>query len=403
MTHRTPPGFRRPRGGAGVPSALRPRIFRRVNWLLIFVPVSLALEHVIHAPPALIFATAIVGIIPLAEWIRRATEQLAESVGSAIGGLLNVTFGNAAELIIALFVLRAGQGDVVKAQITGAIIGNSLLGLGLAIVAGSFGRERQEFSRERAGQLGSMLMLTMIALLIPALFDYTERGHIDAGLAADLDERMSLGVSIVLIAVYVANLVYTLVTHRDVFADAVEGADHSGFGSAKGTAAQDSAVAEAPAHAHWSARKALGILVAATAVTALQAELVSGSLEATASGLGLTPFFLGITVLAVVGNAAEYISAVYFARRNRMGLVMSITVGSTIQIALLVAPLLVIVSYFFGTPMNLVFANPLELMAIAGVAFAVNAIAHDGETTWFEGVLLLAVYALLGIAFYYVR
>jgi Ca2+:H+ antiporter len=138
-------------------------------------------------------------------------------------------------------------------------------------------------------------------------------------------------------------------------------------------------------------------------VTALQAELVSGSLEATATGLGLTPFFLGITVLAVVGNAAEYISAVYFARRDRMGLVMSITVGSTIQIALLVAPLLVIVSYLFGTPMNLVFANPLELMAIAGVAFTVNAIAHDGETTWFEGVLLLAVYTLLGIAFFYVR
>src|SRR6185503_3661160 len=160
-----------------------------VNWLLVFVPISLALEYVVYAPPALIFVAAIIGIVPLAEWIRRATEQLAESVGSAIGGLLNVTFGNAAELIIALFVLRAGQGEVVKAQITGAIIGNSLLGLGLAIVAGSIGRAQQSFSRERAGQLGSMLMMTMIALLIPALFDYTERGHIDPALAADLDER----------------------------------------------------------------------------------------------------------------------------------------------------------------------------------------------------------------------
>ena len=375
-----------------------------MNWLLAFVPISLALEYIVHAPPPWIFAAAIIGIIPLAEWIRRATEQLAESVGSAVGGLLNVTFGNAAELIIALFVLRAGHADVVKAQITGAIIGNSLFGLGLAIVAGSVGRERQTFSRERAGQLGSMLMLTMIALLIPALFDYTERDHLDPHLAASLDERMSLGVSIVLIAVYVANLVYTLVTHRDAFADAIEGDDHSGFGSREAIAAAGGVATEVnPSHGHWSARKALAVLVGATAVTALQAEMVSGSLEATASGLGLTPFFLGITVLAVVGNAAEYISAVYFARCNRMGLVMTITVGSTIQIALLVAPVLVIVSYFLGAPMNLVFANPLELMAIAGVAFAVNAIAHDGETTWFEGVLLLAVYALLGIAFYYVR
>lgn len=335
-----------------------------------------------HAPAPWVFASAVIGIVPLAEWIRKATEQLAATVGSAIGGLLNVSFGNAAELIIAIFVLRAGQGEVVKAQITGAIIGNSLLGLGLAIVVGSWGREKQLFSRERAGQLGSMLVLSMIALLIPAMFDYTERGHLPAAQADDLVERLSLGVSVVLIAVYVANLIYTLVTHRDVFAGAKEDEGHP---------------------AHWSSRKAIAILVAATAVTAVQAELVSGSLEATATNLGLTPFFLGITVLAVVGNAAEYISAVYFARQNRMGLVMSITVGSTIQIALLVAPLLVIVSYLFGTPMNLVFSNPLELMAIAGVAFTVNTITHDGETTWFEGVLLLGVYALLGIAFFFVR
>jgi Ca2+:H+ antiporter len=356
-----------------------------INWLFIFVPISLVLEYVLHAPQPWIFATAVIGIIPLAEWIRRATEQLAATAGSAIGGLLNVSFGNAAELIIALFVLSAGHGHVVKAQITGAIIGNSLLGLGLAIVAGALatGHASQKFSRESAGQLGSMLMLAMIALLIPALFDMTERSRVTAADASLLDERLSLAVSVVLIAVYVANLAYTLVTHRDVFASAQEDEQHG--------------------EAHWSVGKSVAVLVGATAVTALQAELVSSSLEATASGLGLTPFFLGITVLAVVGNAAEYISAVYFARQNRMGLVMSITVGSTIQIALLVAPVLVIVSYFIGKPMDLVFANPLELMAIAGVAFTVNAIAHDGETTWFEGVMLLAVYGLLGIAFFFVR
>ena len=353
-----------------------------MNFLLLFVPIALVLEYVVHAPAPWVFVAAVISIVPLAEWIRRATEQLAATVGSAIGGLLNVSFGNAAELIIALFVLSGGHGDVVKAQITGAIIGNSLLGLGLAIVAGSWGRAQQTFSRQRAGQLGSMLMLAMIALLIPALFDYTERGHVGTAEALLLDEHLSLGVSVVLIAVYIANLIYTLVTHRDVF---------------------ESAADEQHGAAHWSARKSVGVLLLATAVTALQAELVSSSLEGTASGLGLTPFFLGITVLAVVGNAAEYISAVYFARKNHMGLVMSITVGSTIQIALLVAPLLVIVSYLIGKPMDLVFANPLELMAIAGVAFTVTAIAHDGETTWFEGVLLLAVYVLLGIAFFFVR
>ncbi|HEU4993588.1 MAG TPA: calcium/proton exchanger [Gemmatimonadaceae bacterium] len=354
-----------------------------MNFLLLLIPLSLLLEHVFHAPEPWVFIVSALSIIPLAEWIRRATEQLAATVGSAIGGLLNVTFGNAAELILALFVLRAGQAHVVKAQITGAIIGNSLLGLGLAIVAGSVGREKQTFSRERAGQLSSMLVLTMIALLIPAMFDFTERTHLSDAATTSLDERMSLGVSVVLIAVYIANLVYTLVTHRDVFASAVEDEGHG--------------------VAHWSAGKSIGVLVLATGVTALQAELVSSSLEGTASGLGLTPFFLGITVLAVVGNAAEYISAVYFARRDRMGLVMSITVGSTIQIALLVAPVLVIASFLMGRPMTLVFSNMLELIAIAGVAFAVNAIAQDGETTWFEGVLLLAVYALLGIAFFFVR
>jgi Ca2+:H+ antiporter len=155
-------------------------------------------------------------------------------------------------------------------------------------------------------------------------------------------------------------------------------------------------------HATWPMWKTLGILVGATIVTAIEAELVSGALEATSTSLGVTTFFLGVTVLAVVGNAAEYVSAVYFARQNRMDLALNITVGSTIQIALLVAPVLVIVSFFMGHPMNLVFENPLELIAIAGVAFAVNAIAHDGETTWFEGVLLLAVYALLAMAFFFV-
>jgi len=363
--------------------------------LLLLIPVSLVLEYVVHAPPMWVFATAVLAIIPLAEWIRKSTEQLAERLGSAIGGLLNVTFGNMAELILALFVLYAGHASVVKAQITGAIIGNSLLGLGLAIVVGTFGRPTQKFNRASAGRLSSLLILAVIALMIPALFDYTERDVTGAVHASVLDEQLSLGVAVVLILVYVANLAYSLITHRDIFA-AVDEIEKNG-GAVKAPAPHSTR-----GHDAWPLWKVLGVLIGATVITAIEAELVSGALDATSARIGVTTFFLGITVLAVVGNAAEYVSAVYFAREDRMDLVMNITVGSTIQIALLVAPVLVLVSYFMGKPMDLVFSNPLELIAIAGVAFAVNTIAHDGETTWFEGVLLLAVYVLLGLAFFFV-
>jgi Ca2+:H+ antiporter len=349
------------------------------TYLLLLVPISLVLAYLVGAPPLWIFVSATLAIVPLAEWIRRATEQMARISGPAIGGLLNVSFGNAAELIIALFVLSTGQATVVKGQITGSIIGNSLLGLGLAIVVGTWGRERLTFQQARAGLLSSLLVLATIALLLPALFDYTERGLRAAPNAGTLDERLSLGVAVVLILVYAANLVYTLVTHRDVFA-----------------------AGEASGEASWSLWKALGVLVGATAATAIEAELVSNALEATAGQLGLSPFFLGVIVLAVIGNMAEYVAAIYFARQARMDLVMTTTVGSTLQVALLVAPLLVIGSFFMGRPMNLVFANPLELIAIAGVAFVVNAIAQDSETTWFEGVLLLAVYVLFALAFFFV-
>jgi Ca2+:H+ antiporter len=354
--------------------------------LLLLVPISVALAVIDAVPRALVFLVAILAIIPLAEWVRRSTEHVAARAGSAIGGLLNVSFGNAPELIIALFVLRAGHIAVVKAQITGSLIGNSLLGLGLAIVAGSFGRERQHFNRERAGLLSSLLILVTIAVLLPAMFDYTERGVLRAPNTAALDERLSLGVAIVLMLVYVGNLIYTLITHRDVFASGPSGTPES-----------------EPNHpAPWPLRRSVLVLAGATALTAVEAEIVSDTVEATATRFGLTPFFLGVIVLAIVGNAAEYVSAVYFARRGRMGLVVSITVGSTIQVGLLVAPILVIVSYLLGNPMNLVFNNPIELIAVAGAAFIVNSIAQDGETTWFEGVLLLAVYLLFALAFFLV-
>jgi Ca2+:H+ antiporter len=348
------------------------------------VPLSLALEY-FEASPTLVFIAAAAAIIPLADWIRRGTEQLARIAGPAIGGLLNITFGNVAELILALFVLRSGNVTVVKATITGSIVSNSLLGLGLAILVGSWGREKQVFNRGRAGLLASLLILSLIALLLPALFDYTERSLRGAARAGVLDEKLSLGVAAVLIVVYASNLLYTLVTHRNVFGPEEEtehGKDSPGT---------------------WSLWQGLAVLAAATVAVAFEAELISGALEATSHTLGLTEFFLGIMVLPLIGNAAEYFAAVYFARQDRMDLVITIAVGSTIQIALFTAPVLVLVSWLIGTPMDLVFSNPLELVAVAGVTFAVNAIAQDGETNWLEGVLLLAVYVLLGLTFFFLR
>jgi Ca2+:H+ antiporter len=352
------------------------------TWLLLLVPFALVLRYVLQPGPVWIFFFAILAIVPLAEWIRRATEHLAARTTPAVGGLLNVTFGNTAELLLALFVLASGEAGVVKGQITGSIIGNSLLGLGLAVLAGSWGRERQTFKRERAGLLSSLLILAMIGLLVPALFDYSERG-LDGGTRAVPEEYLSLAVAVVLILVYIANLIYTLVTHREVFE----------FEGIEGPGGKDP----------WPVGLSLVVLLAGTAFTAWESELVSGALGQTAARLGVSHFFLGVVVLAIVGNAAEYVAAIYFARRDRMGLVMTITAGSSIQVALLVAPLLVIVSYFMGTPMNLVFENPLELIAIAAVSFAVNAIAADGETTWFEGVLLVATYVILAVAFFFVK
>ena len=352
------------------------------TYLLVLIPISLALRYLVHAPPVWVFLSGVVAIVPLADWIRRSTDAVARRAGPTIGGLLNVTFGNATELILALFVLSIGRGDVVKAQITGSIIGNGLLGLGLAVLAGSWGHKVLRFNKQRAGLLSSLLILSLIALLLPALFDMTERGLLSNPNPGPPDESLSLGVAIILIVVYLGNLVYTLYTHQDVFEMEDE---------------------EQPADRGPSLWRSLGILVAATAVIALESELVSDSLTPTAQALGLTEFFLGIIVLAVVGNAAEYLSSAYFARQNRMSIVMGITVGSTVQMALFIAPVLVIVSYLIGSPMNLVFSNPLELVAIGGVALIVNAIAHDGETTWFEGVLLLAVYILLGMAFFFLQ
>ncbi len=349
--------------------------------LLLVVPLAPALHYFADLNGAWLFLLGALGIGVLADWIRRATEQLAAKVGPSIGGLLNVSFGSLAELILAFFVLAAGEVDVVRAQITGSILGTSLLGLGLAIVVGSIGRSEQRFNRAKAGQLASLLILVMIALLLPAVFDFTDRHLTGAADPFVTDLHLSIGVASILLLLYVANLVYTLVTHRDIFAP-------------EDTRKEDVA-------GGWPLAASLGVLVAGTALVALEAHLVSGSLQATATALGLSTVFIGVVVLALVGTASDLFAASWFARQGKMGLVLNICVGSAIQVALVVAPVLVLGSWLMGRPMTLVFRNPLGLFAIASTAFIVNAIAADGETTWFEGVLLMGVYVLLGLAFFF--
>ena len=346
--------------------------------LLAFVPLALGLDY-LGAGPVWVFLTGAAAVAVLADWVRRGTEQLAKRAGPTIGGLLNVSFGSVAELILALFVLLDGQVEVVRAQITGSIIGTSLLGLGLAALVGGIGRERQRFNRANAGLLSTLLILLMVALVLPAVFDLTERASESDAAAKVTGEELSLGIAMVLLLLYGANLVYTLVTHRDVFASAEQGGEPE-----------------------WGLVRSLGVMVAGTAAVALVSETVSGALSAAAGQLGLSPVFLGVVLLALIGTAADLFAAVAFARQDRMDIVFSICIGSAIQVALVVAPLLVLLSWALGTPMDLVFQSPLDLFAVTGAAFIVRAVAADGETTWFEGLLLIGVYAMLAMAFFFV-
>lgn len=340
---------------------------------LLSIPASLALKYLIGASAVSVFVTSAVAVAALAEWIRRSTDQLAARVGPALGGLLTISFGSIAELVLGLFVLLRGQIEVVQAQIAGSILGTSLFGLGLAAIIGGATRDRQRFKPERAGLLSSLMVLVVIALLLPAIFDLAGRTTGDPSRVGVTDEEVSLGVSIVLLLLYLANLVYTLITHRDVFS-----VDESNGGPS------------------WSLWLSLSVLIGATAAIALEAELLSAALEGAAGMLHLSPIFLGVIVLALIGTAGDIFAAAWFAHQDRMGLVLQICIGSAIQVALVLAPLLVLVSWALGRPMNLVFSNPLHLFAVASTAFIVNSIARDGETTWFEGVLLVGFMYFLG-------
>jgi len=353
-----------------------------LNLLLLFVPIAFVLE-LMGASPTLVFLASALAILPLAGWLGHATEELAAHLGAAVGGLLNATFGNATELIIAFFALWAGQVEVVKASLIGSIIGNLLLVLGLAALVGGWRRTRQSFNVENIKILSSMLVIAMIGFVVPAVFDFNELARLNepASEALILDADLSLGVAIILLALYAGNIVFSLITHKDLLSSSDE--------------------LEESHTAKWSIPKAIGVLLGVTVLIAFLSEFLVGALEGFTETIGLSAGFVGLIVIPIIGNAAEHASAVTFAMKNKMDLAVVIAIGSALQIALLVAPLLVLLSWLIGNPMDLVLRSPLELIALIGSVLIGNSVARDGETNWYEGLMLLGVYLILAVAFFF--
>ena len=364
--------------------ALKLKVDQALLLLLVFVPITLVLEYVVHASATTLFLTSAVAIVPLAGIMGKSTEMLAEHVGAGLGGLLNATFGNAAELIIAIFALRAGLHDLVKASLTGSIIGNILLIFGLSALLGGLKFRKQVFNRTAAKLGSTLLLLSAVGLVIPSLLHFLRDGA-ESGSATAAGAgsgSLSLEISVVLVVCYVLSLVFALRTHADLY---------------RGTAHAGGETHAAPA---WSKGKSFAVLVGAAALVGWMSEILVGGAEEAAHSLGMTEVFVGVIVVALVGNAAEHSTAVLVALRNKMDLSIQIAVGSSLQIALLIAPLLVFLSYAIGpAPIDLVF-SPLEVVAVAVSVLVVGQIADDGQTHWMEGVLLLAVYVVLGLAFF---
>lgn len=370
-----------------------------LDWLLIFVPIAIALRFVpaLNYPTAL-FIVSCLAIIPLAGWMGKATEHLAEHLGEGIGGLLNATFGNAAELIIALFALSRGLEGVVKASITGSIIGNMLLVLGLSILSGGIKHKRQTFNKVAASMSATALTLAAIALLIPSVFHFAAAQVPVAagGWTPDKEQSLSLAIAIVLIVTYGFTLLFSLVTHKQLFLGESQQGSTRSVGHELERDDENTEEHEQP----WSRGKSVMVLLTATAFVALISEFLVGAVEQARESLGLTEVFVGVIVVAIIGNAAEHSSAILMAMRNKMDLSLSIALGSSLQIALFVAPVLIFASYMFGRPMNLEFTIP-EIVAVIASVLIAEQISSDGESNWVEGLQLLSVYTILGILFYF--
>jgi len=342
----------------------------RLAWLLVFVPAAIVLE-IMHADPVLIFVISALAILPLAGQIGHATEDLAARSGPQIGGLLNATFGNVTEMIIAVFLILEGELEVVKASITGSIIGNVLVVLGLAFLVGGWTREEQTFNRASASLHSASLVIAVVGLMMPALFSFTPEA------SGFRTEAVSVGVSIILIAVYVSGLLFSFKTHKALF----RGAGHS----------------EEP---KWSLGRALGVLAGATVFVGLMSEFLVGALEVTTEELGLSKLFVGLIVVPIVGNAAEHSSAIFLAAKDKMDVSVEIAVGSSTQIALFVAPVLVFVSLLVGRPMDLIFSG-IEIAAVAFSAVILGFITLDARSNWVEGAQLVAAYLIMAVSFFF--
>lgn len=346
-----------------------------LNILLIFVPLALGLS-LFGADPTLIFVASAVAIVPLAGLMGKATEHLTSHVGAGLGALLNASLGNAAELIIAFVALREGLHEVVKASLTGSIIGNSLLVLGFSMVAGGLRYERQRFNRTAAGMGASLLLLSAVGLVVPALFHSTVPGQ---GVA--VERKLSLLIAVVLFAIYVLSLLFSLKTHRHLFAG-------------------EQPDPEVPGHRSWKLRRAVIVLVLVTVAVVVMSELLVGAIQPAAARMGLTQIFIGVILVALIGNAAEHSTAVVVATKNKMDLAFGIAVGSSLQIALFVAPMLVFASYVIAAPLDLIFTQ-FEVAAVTISVLIVGFVSMDGESHWMEGVMLVGVYVILAVAFYF--
>ena len=348
---------------------------RWLNGLVLGLPVAIVCR-ILHAPEWVIFAASAAALLPLAAWIGLATEHAALRLGSSLGGLLNATFGNAAELIISLFALRRGMTDLVKASLTGSIIGNMLFIVGFSAFVGGVKHGSQRFEVRAVGRHAAMMILAVSAMALPAVFATVEK-------SAFLREEVSVGVSILLLATYGAYIAYSYFS-REARAEK-----------------RPAEISAHPAGARWSLARSLGVLAAAVVATGVASELLVEAVDPVSKSLRLSQFFVGLIVIPIIGNVAEHYGAITFARRNQMELSLSIAANSSTQIAVFVAPVLVLVSLFFQ-PMNLIF-QPIELAILFSSAAIFAYISLDGETNWLEGVQLLALYLIAAVAFFFLK
>jgi Ca2+:H+ antiporter len=359
----------------------------RKKWfpvLMFLFFVASAIGHYAHWSPTLQFAISSIAVIFVAGFLGKSTESVAHYAGQRLGGFLNATFGNAAELIIGIMLVREGLFDMVKASITGSIIGNLLLVLGLSLLAGGLKHKIQHFNVSLAGMNGSLMIVAIIALFVPAIFLHTHVMNEQHG------TTLSLIVAGILIVAYLLWLIFSMITHKTYLADEVEEDNSTGQNAQ-----------EEQEHAPWSKKRSILYLIIATTMVAFVSEWLVGTLDSFTAKFGLSEIFVGAFVVAIVGNAAEHSAAILLAMKNKIGAAVEIAVGSSLQIALFVAPVLIFVSHMFGKPMDILF-TVIELAAIGVSVFIAKSIIQDGQTNWYEGVLLIAVYAILGVSFYLV-